>query len=111
MQTVEKRKQLEQRWSERRNMALAVTLNLGGERLQHGTCRDLGVGGMFVETDLRALTHNAPLLVDLVYAHRGAETAFRLPARVAHISSNGAGLMFSDLRPDVVRALCGVLYG
>lgn len=99
------------RWSERQPMRLGVTLKAGGQRPHPALCRDLGLGGMYVETDPEWLPLNSSLYVGFTITRDGKESHYRLSARVVRLSRNGAGLMFSDFKPEAAYALGELLYG
>ena len=104
-------RRIEQRWNERRRVHFDVDIVSSGQPAQQATCRDLGFGGLFVETDPQALSLNEGLDIDLNLrpgAVAGTEH-FRLPARVVRLNAYGAGLMFSGLRIENIRALRDVL--
>lgn len=104
-------KPAEHRWSGRQPMRLRVTLSGGGQRPRPAVCHNLGLGGMYVETDPERLMLNSPLDVGLTIRADDGESRHRLPVRVVRLSSNGAGLMFSNFKPDAAGALGELLYG
>lgn len=59
----------------------------------HATIRDIGLGGMFVETGSIALRLNTPVDVTVKVPEKGAYRQYRLPAWVVWSGPSGAGLM------------------
>jgi PilZ domain len=102
--------EFEQRWSERRPVILEVTLSVTGQRPQSVTCRDLGIGGMYVEAGSAPLALNGQIQVGFTLKHAKSQSHHRLRAQVVWVSAQGAGLVFSDLEPETVRALREVIY-
>lgn len=104
-------KPAEHRWSGRQPMQLRVTLSGGRQRPQPAVCHNLGLGGMYVETNPQWLLLNSLLDVGFTIRSEDGESRHRLPVRVVRVSQNGAGLMFSNFKPDAAGALGELLYG
>lgn len=102
---------VEHRWSGRQPMQMHVTLSGGRQRPQPAVCHNLGLGGMYVETDPGWLLLNSLLDVGFTIRSEDGESRHRLPVRVVRVSQNGAGLMFSNFKPDAACALGELLYG
>ena len=102
---------VEHRWSGRQPMQMRVTLSGGRQRPQPGGCHNLGLGGMYVETDPRWLLLNSSLDVGFTIRDENGECRHRLPVRVVRVSPNGAGLVFSDFKTEAACALGELLYG
>jgi len=107
---VEKRRSLGPRWSLRQRLDAAVMLYVGARPPWPGRCRDVSIGGLFVETDTSPFTLNAPLAVGFAAVSEDGGIAYaRLPARVLRLDPGGLGLMLTDSRPqtlEALRALC-----
>lgn len=104
-------KQADHRWSGRQPMRLRVTLSGDAQRPQPAVCHNLGLGGMYVETDPERLLLNSSLDVGFTIRDENGESRHRLPVRVVRVSPNGAGLMFSDFKTEAACALGELLYG
>ena len=91
-------------------MELRVTLTGHEQWATQATCRDIGIGGMFVETNTNVLEPDATLQVSFKLGQGAAQTHHRLPARVVHLAEHGAGLIFSEFPLDTLRALSELLY-
>ncbi|MHB8348326.1 MAG: PilZ domain-containing protein [Acidiferrobacterales bacterium] len=102
---------VEQRWNERRAVQFEVELNTDGQPPLPAVCRDLGFGGMYIETNLRTLSVNEGLYVDLPVGKAEQKEHHLFPARVVRVCGNGAGLMFSGFKMDNIRTLRNALYG
>lgn len=107
---MEKRRSLEPRWSLRQRLDAAVMLYVGGRQPWRGRCRDVSIGGLFVETDTSPFTLNGLLAVGFAaVSEEGEITYARLPARVVRLDPGGLGLVLTDFRPqtlEALRALC-----
>ena len=101
---------VEQRWSPRRCLRLGVTVVGRGQRAQQATCRDIGIGGIYVEFDPKLLTLDGALHVGFKLGVGEAQTHHRLAARVVHVGADGAGLMFSEFPLETLRALRAMVY-
>lgn len=72
------------------------------------TIRDVGLGGMFVETGSTALRPNTPVDVTMSVPENGADSLYRLRAWVVWAGRSGGGLMFrsfDDATSVVLRRL------
>lgn len=93
---------MEHRCSVRKPFRHQVLLYKNGIPVQAGMCRDLGLGGVFVESTGHHWRKHERLHIEL----RGADRKLmRLPAVVVHYSPDGAGLMFDALSNEQRRAL------
>lgn len=108
---MEQKKHLELRWGVRQPVRAAVTLYVAGQRPWLARCRDVSIGGLFVETDPSRLALDGAVIVSFALMSEEGRTHPRLPARVVRLGPDGAGLMFSDFKPEtlhVLRALCAL---
>ena len=94
---------MEHRCSVRKSFRFQVLLYKNGLPVQGGTCRDLGLGGVFVETAGYAWRKNEYLEVEFVGAD--GRSVMRLPGVVVHHSVRGAGLMFDAISNEQRRKL------
>ncbi len=83
---------MEHRCSVRKPLGFQLLLYKHGLPVQSGVCRNLGLGGLFVETAERDWRRNEYLEVEIIA--RPGVPSMRLPAAVAHFDRTGAGLMF-----------------
>lgn len=101
---------MENRWSMRRLLALDVRLFYRGWEFRGCKTRDIGLGGMFVETGDVPLPKYAP--VELVFARRGGrrfKARRTIKARVVRVADSGVGLMFRDFDVAAFRAIQDIL--
>lgn len=107
---MEDKKQSDQRWSSRQSVSLPVKLYSGNEPTLQGHTQNLGIGGMFVETESKHLPLNSQLSVSFSVATHDGTSHHRLPATVVWADEHGAGLMFTDFNIETVHTLREVLY-
>ncbi|MCO6411653.1 MAG: PilZ domain-containing protein [Thiogranum sp.] len=94
---------MEHRCSVRKPIKFQVLLYKHGIPVQAGICRNLGLGGMFVESAGYEWRKNERLEIELLGADR--RSAMRLPGVVVHHSAQGAGVMFDVISNEQRRAL------
>lgn len=99
------REAIEQRWSQRRHVQFGVFLAGQSHGTQQGLCRDVGIGGMYVEIPVGRLTMDEEVRVGFRLGRGEGRTHHRLPARVVHLTGSGAGLMFTEFPLETLRAL------
>lgn len=99
---------MEHRCSVRRPIGIQLLLYKDGLPVQIGICRNLGLGGLFIETGGYDWRKNECLEVELM-GYNG-KPAMRLPAVVVHYSERGAGLMFDTVSSEQRRILRGWLF-
>jgi len=99
---------MEHRCSVRKPIEFQLLLYKHGLPVQTGICRNLGLGGLFVETGGYGWRKNEYLEVEII-GYNG-KPAMRLPAVVVHHSERGAGLMFDALSSEQRRILYGWLF-
>lgn len=101
----------EHRWSPRWAVETGLNVYSHGQRPWPGRIRNLSIGGMFAKIDAKTLSPND--LVDVAFVlHHGdvaVATHHRLPARVMWVGPDGAGLMFTDFRPETLQVLRAAL--
>ncbi len=103
-------KSVEQRWNERRSIQFEVAFTPNGQSPQPATCRDLGLGGMFVEADPQSFSINEQLDIGFTLAGTRRKSDHHLRARVVRVCAQGAGLMFSGFKLESVWALRDIIY-
>jgi hypothetical protein len=99
---------VEHRCSIRISSELDAVVNCRQVGVVHATIRDIGLGGMFVETGSIALRMNTPVDVTVRVAENSAHRLYRLRAWVVWSGQSGAGLMlrsFDDASYAAVRTL------
>lgn len=91
---------MEHRWSERKNIAMDVTLHYEPIGRIDGKTRDISLEGMFIETDGVVLPPRAEVTVSFLTSEQGTEKTHNVPAYVVHNRDAGMGLMLrhSDYR-------------
>lgn len=107
---MEPKKPSDHRWSTRQALTLPVKLYNSGESIVQGRTQNLGIGGMFVETDADKLPLNSALSVSFTVSNNGGTSHHRLPATVIWSGRQGAGLMFTDFNVETVHTLREILY-
>jgi hypothetical protein len=81
-----------------------------GGHAMHCECLDISFGGAFIS--LRPhdrLPHNSPVVVVFLSRHRGQQQVHQLKARVVRVCDRGAGLMFTDFKPDTFELIRDLL--
>jgi hypothetical protein len=100
---------MEHRLSMRRRLQRPVIVEcprVGGGTV---TMRDIGLGGMLVESPSLSLPLHAPLMLAFSLGEATPFNEFVFDAMVVRHTSAGAALMFSELEIDVMRALRAAL--
>ncbi|MGW8309892.1 MAG: PilZ domain-containing protein [Thiogranum sp.] len=83
---------MEHRCSVRKPLEFQLLLYKHGLPIQSGVCRNLGLGGLFIETGHREWRKNEYLEVEILGP--SGLPSMRLPAVVVHSNASGAGLAF-----------------
>jgi hypothetical protein len=99
---------MEHRCSVRKPLEFQLLLYKHGMPIQRGLCRDLGLGGLFINTGERGWRKNEYVEVEIL-ADDGYPN-MRLPAVVIHYNQHGAGLMFDALTNEQRRRLRAWLF-
>lgn len=100
--------EMENRWSDRRDLALGVDVVQHGEKLLTCHSRDVGLGGTCLDVSEEARTRlKKDTDVELVFHLQEGqqETKHTLHARVVRIDSHGIGLKFNEFDTGVFRSL------
>ena len=92
-------------------MSVDVVVNYRSLGLVKGRTRDIGLGGMFVETGRVNLPVNAMLDVSVLIEGAHGMSPFRTGAIVVHSAEGGVGLMFTDVPLKLKETLHEMLYG
>ena len=99
---------MEHRCSVRKPIEFQLLLYKHGLPVQTGFCRNLGLGGLFIETGSCEWRKNEFLEVEIIACN--GKPVMRLPAAVVHYSERGAGLMFDAVSSEQRRILRGWLF-
>ena len=86
---------MEHRCSVRKPLEFQLLLYKHGLPIQSGVCRNLGFGGLFIETGHRDWRRTEYLEVEIL-GPKGLPS-MRLAAVVIHHNGQGAGLMFDEV--------------
>lgn len=95
---------MEHRCSSRKHYRRPVLLACSPNNRVSADTRDVGLGGMFIETQDIALSINTPISIEFA-AHNEPWRRFRLLAMVVRRTATGAGVMFLETQDDVAAAL------
>jgi len=98
---------MEHRCSVRKPIEFQLLLYKDGLPVQIGICRNLGLGGLFIETGSYEWRRNEYLEVEINVCN--GKPAMRLPVVAVHHSERGAGLMFDAISSEQRRMLRGWL--
>lgn len=103
---------MEHRWSQRQQFnSTSAIVDFPMVGVRNVTIRDIGVGGVFVETDfVKSLPHTL-VLVGFSLSRDGCRDDFLISAMVMRRESDGVALMFLDMEDEVACALYIALFG
>lgn len=101
---------MEHRWSTRKPYQCSVIVDSASQGRIAVRLRNIGMGGMFVDTGGIALPLNALVHVVINLGRTDDRRDFRLPAMVVRRHSNGAGIMFLETDGPTLGALRSALY-
>jgi hypothetical protein len=101
---------MEHRWSVRKPQRCPVVVDTPRHGRVAAKLHDIGIGGMFIETDDITLPLNTTVNVAFTLPREPYREDFRLPAMVVRHAPTGAGVMFLDIEVDTLRALRHALY-
>lgn len=107
---MEAKRYTDHRWSTRLPLELEVKVFDGGQPVVQGHTHNIGIGGMFVQTNRYKLPLNSQIAVAFSVDAPGGASHHRLPATVIWSSDEGAGLMFTDFNVETVHTLREILY-
>jgi len=100
---------MEHRCSVRKSIGVQLLLYKHGLPVQSGTCINMGLGGMLVDTGDRQWRKNEYLEVEIL--GQAGKAAMRLPAVVVHQTPQGVGVMFDAVTSEQRRTLRAWLFG
>jgi hypothetical protein len=102
---------MEHRWSIRKQCEYGVAVNSPNSGTAIGRMRNIGLGGMLIETGALVLPMNAAVSVGFALIDDDElENPFRLQGMVVHRTANGFGVMFLETAADTINALRRALY-
>jgi len=99
---------MEHRCSVRKPIKFQLLLYKQGLPVQNAVSRNLGLGGMFIDTGACAWRKNDYLEVEILGC--SGKPGVRLPAVVVHYSMRGTGVVFDAISGEQRRTLRGWLY-
>ncbi len=95
---------VEQRWSQRRGVSLNVDILENGVLIASCQSRDVGLGGVYLQTFSRKLTANSDY--ELCFSLGQKDMAKqKLKAKLVRAADDGFGFMFKDFDTNSFRAL------
>jgi len=101
---------MEHRWSVREPHQCSVIVDCPRSGLAAAQLRNIGIGGMFVETDQVDLPLNALISVAFTLGRDDNRAEFCLPALVVRRTNSGAGIMFLEPELDMLQTLHRALH-
>jgi hypothetical protein len=101
---------MEHRCSRRKPVSLDAVFSYRSLGLVHGRIRNIGMGGMLVETGRIRIPVYAELATSL-FLDDNSTTPLRLDAVVVRSGEYGVGLMFDQLTSEMRDALHSFIYG
>ncbi|VAW75134.1 hypothetical protein MNBD_GAMMA15-1928 [hydrothermal vent metagenome] len=99
---------MEHRCSVRKSMEFQLMLYKHGLPVQSAVSRNLGLGGMLIDTGTTTWRKNEYLEVEILGTN--GVPGLRVPAVVVHQSEHGAGLMFDGVSGEQRRRLRAWLF-
>lgn len=96
---------MEKRRNPRRQLALTTVLYRQGLAVIGGKVRNIGSGGMFLETGPVSLPKGTTLEAKVSFQTPDGEERFHLEAEVAHRNAEGMGLRFRTRPPEALERL------
>lgn len=100
----------ERRESPRIDITLDAFLNHGDRGFLRHTARNIGLDGVFLETDLSRLPRHALMELALQLPTEAGRRIHRFRARRVHATGSGAGLEFDRIDPDSYEALLELVF-
>lgn len=100
---------MEHRCSVRKPIEFQLLLYKQGLPVQNAVSRNLGLGGMFINTGACAWRKNEFLEIEILGS--SGKPGIRLPAVVVHYSRRGTGVVFDAISSEQRRNLRAWLYG
>jgi hypothetical protein len=101
---------MEHRWSIRTPIRIEVDLDCPGLGQATARTRDIGLGGVFVESRELNPPRNATIELTFYLGSGDTRVAYRIKARVVRVTPEGVGLMFKDYDVNTFRSLQEVIH-
>ncbi len=95
------RRLTEQRWNFRKQFNTRVILDVSGLGAVEGETRDVGYGGLRLDTRPWVLSPNTKVRVTFVSRLDTHDTPRSIDARVTYMNRDGCGLAFEEFRRDI----------
>jgi len=99
---------MENRWSDRRELNLHVDVLKVNQKLLSCRCKDIGLGGTFIEKldeGCSVVTANSDVELVFHIDNGNVDAKYYLHAKVIRVSDSGIGLKFHEFDTSVFRAL------
>jgi PilZ domain-containing protein len=96
---------MERRAGTRKAMDVEVTIDSAHCRAVRGKIGNVGFGGLFVQLEAGGLREDARVEILVVLSQETGSRLYRMPAVVARITQNGAGLIFDEYDVTAFRTL------
>lgn len=100
---------MERRWGARKAVDVEVVVDNQPACLRRGTIGDVSIGGLFVRMEPDGLTPESPIELVLLLQQDGGMQVYRMPAVVARVAPDGAGLRFDQYDVGTFRTLVMLL--
>lgn len=100
---------MERRWGARKPVEVDVVVDNQPAGLRRGTIGDVSIGGLFVRMAPEGLSPDAPIELVLLVQQEGGMQVYRMPAVVARLAPDGAGLRFDHYDVGTFRTLVMLL--
>lgn len=87
---------MERRKKARRRTRISVYVSCPGQKMKRCRASNLSASGAFIETEFLGVTRGTPVDLVFVLDHGAVVRMYRMPATVARVSRNGAGVMLNS---------------
>ncbi|MFQ5471011.1 MAG: PilZ domain-containing protein [Gammaproteobacteria bacterium] len=101
---------MDHRWYERKSIPINVLLNRRDFPGIYCQCRNISLGGMFVEVDNPSYASGSVVEVIFAIATTDALDEYRIKASVIHVTPHGYGLMFLSINRESLKMLEQLLH-
>ncbi len=101
---------MDRRWSTRKAIVVDVSIRRGDATARFGRCRNVGLEGMFVETDDQLFSRGMGLELEFELDDGSIVERHRLPVVAVRVSQHGVGAMFLAFHATLFRSLERLLY-
>jgi hypothetical protein len=100
---------MERRWGTRKAVEVDVVVDNQPACLRRGTIGDVSIGGVFVRMEPDGLTPESLIELVLLLQQDDGMKVYRMPAVVARVAPDGAGLRFDQYDVGTFRTLVMLL--